>query len=224
MKAVAAALLGLALSAWVTACQPQAPRVGAVPPEATGLERVLILPFKDLYAVFGKEGSYRCLLSSQIHFVEPSSAGADRELTAQLADLVNNSTDYRATVADRPADLLAAQALGASPHLNELQLLIAVGRGYAVDAVLAGYLYRFVDRAGGRYAAESPASVAFGLFLVDVARQRVVWSRHFDETQRALTENLFDLRAFIRRRGRWVSAREMAFSGLEDMIRELPPP
>jgi hypothetical protein len=47
---------------------------------------------------------------------------------------------------------------------------------------------------------------------------RVIWSGHFDETQQALNENLFQLGKFIKRKARWVTAQEIAVSALENLF------
>jgi len=40
-----------------------------------------------------------------------------------------------------------------------------------------------------------------------------------DETQRPLSENLFEIGSFIKRKGEWVAAEDLASSGLESMLR-----
>jgi hypothetical protein len=49
-----------------------------------------------------------------------------------------------------------------------------------------------------------------------------MWSGIFDETQRALSEDLFQLGTFLRRKARWITAEKMASSGLEDLLKKLP--
>ena len=75
---------------------------------------------------------------------------------------------------------------------------------------------------GTEYAVSSPASVAFDLHLIRVKDGRVLWSGHFDETQRPLSDNLFHLGAFLQRKAKWVTAKEMAVSALENMLKTFP--
>ena len=44
---------------------------------------------------------------------------------------------------------------------------------------------------------------------------------HFDETQKALTDNLLDLNKFVQRKGEWVEADVLAKEGIEAGLREL---
>ncbi|MBW1812882.1 MAG: hypothetical protein JRJ39_04170 [Deltaproteobacteria bacterium] len=110
---------------------------------------------------------------------------------------------------------------------SELELLMEAGRAANADAVIVGYLYRFQQRVGSRISADTPASVAFGIHLIDVKTRRQLWEGHFDETQRPLSENLFNIGKFIKRKASWVTAEEMAaeemaVSGLEELLETLP--
>jgi len=64
--------------------------------------------------------------------------------------------------------------------------------------------------------------VAFDIDLIRVADGRTVWSGSFDETQQSLGENLFQLGTFIARGGRWVTAKDMATSGLNNILKKFP--
>jgi len=107
---------------------------------------------------------------------------------------------------------------GGRKFLTDRELVIETARTMGADFVMAGYIYRFVERVGYNYSAESPASVAFGVHLLRAKDGRIVWSRHFDETQRALSDNLFEIGTFFKRGGKWVTAEEMARIALEDML------
>ncbi|MEJ2025227.1 MAG: hypothetical protein P8Y00_09485 [Deltaproteobacteria bacterium] len=66
------------------------------------------------------------------------------------------------------------------------------------------------------------ASVAFSLHLLRVADARIVWNGNFDKTQRSLSENLLDLKTFLGGGGRWMSARELGFLGLKQLLANMP--
>jgi hypothetical protein len=51
---------------------------------------------------------------------------------------------------------------------------------------------------------------------------RTVWSANFDETQQSLSQNLFQLGTFLSRGGRWVTAKEMATTGLNNILEKFP--
>jgi hypothetical protein len=92
------------------------------------------------------------------------------------------------------------------------------------DMVIQGYLYRFEDRVGADYSAESAASVAFDVYLIDCVEQKLVWSGYFDQTQQALSDDLRYIGTFFRRGGRWITAEEMATTAMDDMFKEFKQP
>ncbi len=98
----------------------------------------------------------------------------------------------------------------------------SIGKELNVDGLLIGHVYRYRERKGSSYAVEYPASVAFEIELNRTTDGTMVWRGFFDKTQRSLLENLLDISAFHRRRGRWATARELAEEGIEDLIRKIP--
>ncbi|MFO7963616.1 MAG: hypothetical protein R6U50_06830 [Desulfobacterales bacterium] len=100
--------------------------------------------------------------------------------------------------------------------------VIAAGRKMTADYALVGYVYRFKQRVGKRYAVETPASAAFGFHLLDLPEGYVIWSGVFNETQQALSEDLLTLKAFIQRKGRWVTAEDLAQEGLDKIMKDFP--
>ena len=104
------------------------------------------------------------------------------------------------------------------------ELVASTGGTKGVDAILLGYIFNFKERVGTSYSVESPASVSFSLFLVRVKDGQIVWRGIFEETQQALSENLLKIGVFIKRKARWVTAREMAVDGLENLLLSFPKP
>jgi len=52
----------------------------------------------------------------------------------------------------------------------------------------------------------------------------MVWSGRFDETQQALTDDLLKLGSFLRRKGVWLKAEELASVGMDEILAKLPKP
>lgn len=96
-----------------------------------------------------------------------------------------------------------------------------IGQLVYADAVITGRMQRFRERIGDEWGAKTPASVAFVLELVDVRRNDVVWSVRFDETQKALSENIFALGDISRRGVRWLSAEQLTQEGVKNAIDQL---
>jgi TolB-like protein len=102
------------------------------------------------------------------------------------------------------------------------RLLAQMGKDLGADAVFSGTIYRFRDRVGTAVSVTSPASVAFAVELVRVSDGKTIWSRPYDQTQRSLDENLFDLGFFLKSKGRWLTAEELASLGLKETLSSFP--
>ena len=89
------------------------------------------------------------------------------------------------------------------------------------DAVMTGRVLRYRERIGNEVGAKSPASVAFVVDLVDVRRGDVVWSARFDETQKALSENLFAIGDISQRGIKWLTADQLMLEGVRKAVNQL---
>jgi hypothetical protein len=47
----------------------------------------------------------------------------------------------------------------------------------------------------------------------------MVWTGKFDETQRPLSENLFKIGSFVRRKASWLTAEELSSVGMDEMLK-----
>jgi hypothetical protein len=87
-----------------------------------------------------------------------------------------------------------------------------------VDGVLLGWIFHYHERIGNAWGVQEPASVAFAVFLFDRKKGDILWHRGFDETQKALSEDAFQLFSFIRRGGKWITAQQLASEGVSRMF------
>ncbi len=110
----------------------------------------------------------------------------------------------------------AARARGASdsPTGEELRSL------FGCDAVLTGTVRRYVERTGGPGGSSRPAAVWFSLELRSPDGE-LLWSGAYNETQRALSEDLGSFGRAWQRGFRWVPAAELAAYGARELVREL---
>jgi len=196
--------------------------VSEAPSVPVTFERILVLPFKDVTAMSEDPMGGRCPVCGRVFVAGEVATGAANFLSDRSVAWLTGNTDYQVEFERLSAGSLAAlysahQVTGAAK-----KVLVDKGRDHDADVVLVGFVYRFEERVGKGYAAESPASVAFGMHLIRVADGGTIWSAHFDETQKSLGDNLFQLGTFISRGGRWVTAEEMAISGLEIIFKKFP--
>jgi hypothetical protein len=86
---------------------------------------------------------------------------------------------------------------------------------------MAGTVWRYWERKGTAYGAKRPASVAFSVYLLDVASGETVWTASFDKTQQSLAENLLDAPGFFKHGAKWLTAKELSCWGAEDTAAKL---
>jgi len=178
------------------------------------MKKILVVSFRNA-GMDSKEGhDIRCPLSGKIFTGGVVETSAETVLNTHLADILQKYPQFKFISPEQVRDIRS----GLSEESGEREVLVETGRKLGADAVMTGHIYRFKDRVGGNLSVESPASVAFDLHFLRVADGRVLWSGHFDETQKALTDNLFKLSTFLSRDGRWITAEQMAVSGLDTVM------
>ena len=205
------------------ACKP-AVMLGETASAPVNIEKLLILPFKDMARIYGENVSIRCPLCGNIFTAGKVEQGADNILTDHLVGLIKNQKNFKLIPTSQAQGVLAGLLLKNKKALSEQDLLVETGRALNADVVMIGYIYRFRERLGKRYSVAAPASVAFDIHLISMTDGRILWVGHFDETQRSLSEDLFQLGKFLKRKAAWITAKELAFSGLENVLQACPNP
>lgn len=107
------------------------------------------------------------------------------------------------------------------PSGGDTARLRKIGESVHADAVVVGRMQRYRERVGDQWGAQSPASVAFVLDLIDVRRGDVIWSARFDETQKPLSENIFALGNIGNRGIRWLTAEQLTQDGVRKAVADL---
>jgi hypothetical protein len=102
------------------------------------------------------------------------------------------------------------------------EVLKKIGEEVEADGIVVGYLYRWRELQGRPYAAEKPASVAFDIQLFRVKDGALIWRGFFDRTQTSLMENMLQMSFFFKEGGRWVSVRDLANAGLDEVLKTFP--
>ena len=184
--------------------------------------KTVVLPFIDMAKIYGLKASVRNPVTSKVFFtgiVADEGAGL---MTNALYRMIGQKKGLVwGAYTDRSLD---PKLKPGGPGINHVEQLRSIGRVEKAETVLAGYLYAFRDKTGGSYGVERPAQVAFEMVLINVDSGRIVWQRSFKETQKSLSEDLTKIKAFFKRGGRWVSAREMGENALQEMLKTLPQP
>ena len=92
-----------------------------------------------------------------------------------------------------------------------------LGQQLAVDAVLEGVIRVYREREGTKFAAH-PAAVGFEFRLVGARDGEVLWVGDFFEEQKPLTH---DFKGFLERGGTFVTAEELARTGVVRVLQSL---
>lgn len=210
---VVAVLAGAALGLSAYACNPAPVNVTArrLAPLAAGeIRRIAVLPFAT-----GEQVRPHAPAAGEEPLAEPPAETVTRAVDEALRRL----PDWQIT-----DGLVTGEALRRlcgevrAPTLAEAH---AVGKLLAVDAVLHGQVTEFDERVGADLAAQTPARVAFTVELMRIPSGERVWEAVYAETQKALSDNLWNLSGFLQTGGRWVRAGELAAIGAEKVAAEL---
>lgn len=195
------------------------------PPQTiSGTEKILVLPFKNMSKVYGENVNVRCPVCGKVIMIGKIENGVEHDLTTKVFNLLKDREGIQIIPPSQAEGVLPGLMLHNKMSWSEKEIIMEAGRMLDADAVIYGYVYRYEERVGTQYAIDSPASVAFDIHLIRVTDGRLLWNGHFDETQQSLSENLFKLGAFIKRKARWISAHEMATTGIEDVMKTFPTP
>lgn len=117
-------------------------------------------------------------------------------------------------------DLLSGLELTGGESSPELARL--VGGRIGCNAILETEVSRFDERAGGKFSVEAPAAVAFDFRLFASDSGAVLWSATFDEKQKSVSENLYELKKAKSRGFRWVTAEGLMLEGVRAKFDQSP--
>lgn len=107
-------------------------------------------------------------------------------------------------------------------NLTTVESIKKLGEIFRAEAVLKGYVVRYVDKVGGKYGVKSPASVSFYIEIYDTSNGSILWTGSYRETQVSLSENLLNADLFFKRGFKWLTADELARFGVSEIINRIP--
>lgn len=121
------------------------------------------------------------------------------------------------TLSARQLETLLPTAAGSQQEIARV-----VGSELKCDAVFFTVLNRYQQRVGGEYGADSPASTAFTMQLIDSRDGRLLWSITFDETQEFLTSNLWSFGKAYERGFKWITVEQLVRQAIHEKLEECP--
>ncbi|GAB6176067.1 lipoprotein [Desulfobaculum senezii] len=145
--------------------------------------------------------------------------GLDMQLREALAE--SGTTDYVRPGAALRCTHIVISRLASVRATASLDQWVGVGMCLGVDYLLVPQLLYWQERDGSEVAVREPAAVVLDLFLVDVNAGTIAARYHFDEEQLSLTENILEADKFVKRKGKWITATELAREGISRGVKEL---
>ncbi len=185
------------------------------------LEKIGVMPFMKGRHPSNVSETLNCNLCRLAFDPESVVTGAEKTLTRYVYGEMRNR--YEDLVIPQEQVIRVYEGISTDEERDTpLTVTRKVGQALGANLMLLGTVWRYRDRTGSSAGSMHPASVAFDLYLVDVRKGDTLWSANFDETQRSLSENIFDYQTFFSRGGKWLSANELANFGVKEVLKELP--
>jgi len=147
--------------------------------------------------------------------------GADQIMTRLVNDMLRiRFTDQMVSMEEAAAvyaDVIRDQTLD-TPRKRAKKF----GENLHADLVVVGTIWRFREKGTFQEMPESPASVAFSVYLMEVVSGKRLWRNAFDGTQKTLSEDVLGGLKQIKMGLRWLSVNELARYGVKSVFREFP--
>ena len=184
-------------------------------PRPCPVEKLALAPFQEPWPCADPE-EVACPVSGEIFPRAVVPATARRELTRMLPGAAERVFSCPLVLPSSLAGALPSIPSSAGPAV--VGALARAGRKVGAEAVIVGTVFRYRERVGNQAGITQPASVEIALYAIDTKSETVIWQGMFSETQRSLSENLFQMSDFIERGGRWLSAAELGQAGMVKLI------
>mgnify|MGYP000891234708 CR=1 FL=1 len=143
-------------------------------------------------------------------------------LDALLADAMASECNVTVRPASAMAKCLPAQAeSGEMNRMGTLQYWQKVGQCARAQYLIIPQIITLRERVGSAAGVEKPAKVNLSVFVMNVETGGIQNYAHFEEEQRTLMDNVLEAGKFLERKGRWLTALELAKEGLSKCVTEL---
>ncbi len=110
--------------------------------------------------------------------------------------------------------------LSKGARLRGIEKWCEIGKCVPVRYLLVPELKRWRERKGSKWGVVEPSMVEFFFYLIDVKKKEVIRVFHFNKEQKALSENILEIKKFFKRKG-WITAKELFTEGVIKGLKEL---
>ena len=152
-----------------------------------------------------------------------------REVPSQKA-LMEFDEDLMRTLSSetrRKYDFISP-GLGADPTVKRfpkqngaLAYWTEIGKKNGMDVLILPQILHWKERQGSAAGVREAAAINISTYLIDVRGKGVLLSRSvYNEQQMGLSSNLLQFDSFVKRGGRWVTARELSGEAMKKLIED----
>ena len=195
---------------------------GAWAADAPAKKRLVLVPFQVEKTDYSD--IIRCRACGNILGAGRVEGDPNPNLTLMLWELLKDQVKGYELVSPGQAEGVYQVQLAKKIDQDPLVLMKAIGQELKADGVVWGGIFRYVNRKGTGYGVQEPASVSLDLHLLRVSDGVIVWKAQWNKSQKSLSEDLFQLGEVAKQGLRWMTAEELAKSGLAEMLKSFPGP
>lgn len=139
----------------------------------------------------------------------------DLDLRQALSANTRRQYDFIAQRAALPNPAHSTGQAGALPGW------LAFGKQHDAQLLLVPMVLSWHEREGSQAGVSSSAHARVEFFLLSIPEQGLLNRSIYEEKQVGLIDNLLTVGDFVKRKGKWVSARDLAVEAMEQAIRDL---
>ena len=189
--------------------------------QETDAQQIAVMPFIKGKNPENVEDTFSCPYSQFCFENDSIQDGSARVLTGMLQEILEKEFNGRTIPLGQAAEVFDILKIDDARDTPE-SVLLKMGDILGADYMMGGNVWRYRDREGTAFSVQTPASVAFAVYLVDMKTRKVIWSGSYDKTQQALTENLLNAKDFFKQGARWLTADELARFGMNKVFQDFP--
>ncbi|MDD5476017.1 MAG: hypothetical protein PHU03_05840 [Syntrophales bacterium] len=193
-----------------------------LPDGTVDFETIAIMPVQRILPEYSNQKFVRCPLSGAfLRTCGTPVKDAESDIEELFIEGLKSMRKYVLIPPDR-VEGVYKRVKSASFKESLRDELRTTGEELGADAIVAGYLFCYLERKGYTYAAEQPASAVFSFHLIRVRDGAVIWGATFDKTQGSLMGNILDIRTFFMGGGKWITVRELSAHGIKELLNSFP--
>ena len=183
-------------------------------------KKIAVVPFEKLTSEDGSRVA-RCPVGGTVYTTCALPQNAEAIVQDFFLQRLEKSVKS-AVIPPYQSDPVYQKVKSDNPSASVTQQLQMTGKALEVDGIVIGYVSCLRERVGYAYSVERPASVTFGIYMIQSSDGDLVWGRIYDKTQQSFTENVMQASAFFSMGLKWATAAELAEYGVDEIMKTFP--